>query len=128
MRCIVILEGWTILITTSFCIANVSVVKQVSTGDTNKERGIEPIGKIPINGYINDIAIGPKARFCVAAVGQEPRLGRWDRIPSSKNRFAIIPLRESGDDNDNDDEDGDDVPEEAVSDDETPVEDLDENE
>lgn len=43
-------------------------------------------------GYINDIAIGPKARFCVAAVGQEPRLGRWDRVPGAKNRVAIVQL------------------------------------
>ncbi len=53
------------------------------------------MGKIPVFGYINDIAIGPKARFCVAAIGQEPRLGRWDRIARSKNRFAIIKLREN---------------------------------
>mmetsp|Transcript_5142 Transcript_5142/g.6644 ORF Transcript_5142/g.6644 Transcript_5142/m.6644 type:complete len:558 (+) Transcript_5142:141-1814(+) len=64
----------------------------VSTGETLDDRGIDSIGKIPIQGYINDIAIGPKARFCVAAVGQEPRLGRWDRVPFAKNRFAIIPL------------------------------------
>jgi len=81
---------------------------QVSTGDKAADRGLEAICKIPLFGYINDIAIGPKARFCVAAVGQEPRLGRWERIAKSKNRFAIIQLR--SDDDDKDEEDvGDDV-------------------
>jgi ribosomal RNA-processing protein 9 len=36
--------------------------------------------------------MGPGGKFCVAAVGQEPRLGRWDRVPRAKNRFAIIKL------------------------------------
>lgn len=42
---------------------------------------------------MNDIAIGPQGKFCVAALGQEPRLGRWDRVPRAKNRFAIIQLK-----------------------------------
>ena len=71
---------------------------QVSTGERASDRDIQAIGKIPLFGYINDLAIGPKARFCVAAVGQEPRLGRWERIARSKNRFAIIQLRNTEDD------------------------------
>jgi ribosomal RNA-processing protein 9 len=67
----------------------------VSTGETNEERSVKEIGKVPIHGYINDIAIGPKGRFCVAAIGQEPRLGRWDRVSRAKNRFAIIQLQTS---------------------------------
>lgn len=78
--------------------------QKIATGDTKDDRGISAIGKIPVHGYINDIAIGPKGRFCVAAVGQEPRLGRWDRIPAAKNRFAIIPLRDNVDDNEVDGE------------------------
>ena len=73
-----------------------------------------------MDGFINDVAIGPRARFCVAAVGQEPRLGRWDRVSSAKNRFAIIPLRENVEENEDqfDDEmrgndDQDDITEEA---------------
>lgn len=75
----------------------------VSTGETNEDRGIKEIGKVPIHGYINDVAIGPKGRFCVAAVGQEPRLGRWDRVPRAKNRFAIIQLRNTEDETKEDD-------------------------
>lgn len=70
-------------------------------------RGLESIGRIPLHGFINDVAIGPKARFCVAAIGQEPRLGRWDRVPKAKNRFAIIRLRTAEDCNDDDDEEKD---------------------
>mmetsp|Transcript_17567 Transcript_17567/g.33314 ORF Transcript_17567/g.33314 Transcript_17567/m.33314 type:complete len:547 (-) Transcript_17567:3108-4748(-) len=70
---------------------------KVSTGERSSDRGLDSIGKIPLFGYINDLAIGPKGRFCIAAVGQEPRLGRWDRIPLSKNRFAIVQLRNDDD-------------------------------
>jgi ribosomal RNA-processing protein 9 len=45
-----------------------------------------------VHGHINSIAMGPGGKFCVAAVGQEPRMGRWDRVPRAKNRFAIIRL------------------------------------
>ena len=74
-------------------ILTLSCFLQASTGDRASDRKLDAIGKIPLPGYINDVAIGPKARFCIAAVGQEPKLGRWDRIPRSKNRFAIISLR-----------------------------------
>jgi len=66
-------------------------------GKTLKDRGIEPLDEIPLTGYVNDIAIGPKARFCVVAVGQEPKLGRWNRISGAKNRFGIIRLRSEED-------------------------------
>ena len=72
-------------------------------GQTIDERGIEPVGMVPIHGFINDIAVGPKARFCVVAVGQEPALGRWSRVANAKNRFGIIQLRSNNDDADDDD-------------------------
>jgi ribosomal RNA-processing protein 9 len=72
------------------------------TGATLDTRGFEPLSEIPVEGYINGIAVGPKARFCVVAVGQEPALGRWNRIAKAKNRFGIIALRN---DRDNDDDD-----------------------
>ena len=64
----------------------------MSTGQTLEERGLEPLSHIPVYGYINDIDIGPKAKFCVAAIGQEPRLGRWNRIAKAKNRVAVVQL------------------------------------
>jgi hypothetical protein len=64
--------------------------EQVNTEE--KGAGIKPLEKIPVHGHINGLAMGPGGKFCVAAVGQEPRLGRWDRVPRAKNRFAIIQL------------------------------------
>lgn len=72
------------------------------TGSTLGARSLEPLGAIPLDGYINGIAVGPKARFCVVAVGQEPRLGRWNRVAKAKNRFGIVTLRSDDDDDDND--------------------------
>lgn len=63
---------------------------RVSTAE--KDAGITPLETVPIHGHINSIAIGPGGKFAIAAVGQEPRMGRWDRIPRAKNRFAIIQL------------------------------------
>mmetsp|Transcript_4464 Transcript_4464/g.5785 ORF Transcript_4464/g.5785 Transcript_4464/m.5785 type:complete len:116 (+) Transcript_4464:2-349(+) len=74
------------------------------TGQRLDERGIEPLSKIPVFGYINGLAIGPKARFCVTAIGQEHRLGRWDRVSRAKNRFGIIMLRGGDATNDENDE------------------------
>jgi len=73
-------------------------VWKASTGKTSNERGLEPLQKVPVHGYVNDIAIGPQGKFCVAALGQEPRLGRWDRVPRAKNRFAIIQLKKDNGD------------------------------
>ena len=70
---------------------------KVAMGGTVKDRNMVPLYKIPLNGYVNDLAIGPKARFCIAAVGQEPKLGRWNRISGAKNRIAILRLRSKED-------------------------------
>ena len=63
------------------------------------------MAQIPLHGYINGIAIGRKARFAVVAVGQEPRLGRWDRVSKAKNRFGIVDLRRRDQVFDDDDDD-----------------------
>ena len=78
------------------------------TGQTLDSRGLEPLNQVPIHGFINGIAVGPKARFCVIAAGQEHRLGRWNRVPRAKNRFGIVKLYNSSDDiaNSEDDEAG----------------------
>jgi hypothetical protein len=86
---------------------DVSFFSQVLTGPTVAERGIEGLSQIPLHGFVNDIAVGPKARFCAVAVGQEPRLGRWDRVARAKNRFCIVQLRRDG----NDEDDEEDAPE-----------------
>ena len=79
----------------------------VKTDDyDNNERGLESLGTIPLHGFINDLALGPRGRFCVAAIGQEPRLGRWERVAKAKNRFAIVRLRKEDDDDDAEEDDG----------------------
>lgn len=65
---------------------------KVKTGKTLDERGIELLVAIPVRGYINAVRFGPKARFLAAAVGQEHRCGRWDRMTGVKNRVAIVNL------------------------------------
>ena len=86
---------------------------KVMMGETLKSRSLEALDKIPLSGYVNDIAIGPKARFCVAAVGQEPKLGRWARISKAKNRIAIIRLSSKDDINEEKIEKEDDLYEEV---------------
>jgi len=77
---------------------------KVKTGKTLDDRGISALARIPVHGFVNGIAIGPKGRFCVAAIGQEHRLGRWERVVKAKNRFAIISLKEGDDDDDDNNE------------------------
>ena len=78
---------------------------KVKTGLTMEERGLEPLCQIPVFGYINAIEFETKSKFCVLAVGQEHRCGRWDRVKGAKNRIAIVNLRSSSvDDNDSDGE------------------------
>ena len=62
-------------------------------GQTLDSRSMEALDKIPVTGYINGIAVGLKARFCVVSVGQEPKMGRWNRVAGARNRFGIIRLR-----------------------------------
>jgi hypothetical protein len=81
------------------------------TGQTLDSRGLEPLNQIPLLGFVNGVAIGPKARFCVVATGQEPRLGRWHRIAKAKNRFGIIRLRSDEESGGSDDE----VPQEEAA-------------
>jgi ribosomal RNA-processing protein 9 len=67
-------------------------------GQTRDTRGMQPLEEtIPLHGHVNSIAIGPKARFCVVAVGQEPKMGRWNRVAGAKNRFGIIHMRSKED-------------------------------
>lgn len=75
-----------------FVVGRLFPTGQVNTTD-DKDTGITPLDSIPVHGHINSIAMGPEGKFCIAAVGQEPRLGRWDRVPRAKNRVAIIRLK-----------------------------------
>jgi len=84
-------------------------------GDPTERKGrrptassVVPIGKVPVAGFINGVALGPRGRFAVAACGREHRLGRWGECKGARNRVAIVDLQGQDDHNtENDDEDGD---------------------
>ena len=81
---------------------------KVQTGSNPSDRGLTPLStKIPLDGYLNSIAMGPKARFAVVAKGQEHRLGRWNPIKGAKNRLAIVKLYPDQMANESDDDDDD---------------------
>jgi ribosomal RNA-processing protein 9 len=67
---------------------------KVQTGRATGERGLSPLAEVPVNGHINSIVFGPKAKFCVLAVGQEHRLGRWNRIKKAQNRVVVVKLHD----------------------------------
>jgi ribosomal RNA-processing protein 9 len=79
-------------------------VWKLRTGRKLDERGMDNLGRIPLKGYVNDIAIGPKGRFCLVAQGQEHRLGRWNPVKKARNRVVMIRLREEQEKDDGDDE------------------------
>lgn len=43
-------------------------------------------------GFVNGIAIARSATFLVAAIGQEPRLGRWVRDSVARNGTLVAPI------------------------------------
>ncbi|RLN92998.1 hypothetical protein BBJ28_00016427 [Nothophytophthora sp. Chile5] len=56
------------------------------------ERSLTPVATIPLEGYVNALCFDLKARFLLAGVGQEHRLGRWEKFKKVKNGIAIIAL------------------------------------
>lgn len=55
----------------------------------SENRTLKPLFDIPLTGYVNSLAIAKSGRFLVAGVGQEPRLGRWGRIPAARNGVVL---------------------------------------
>jgi len=48
-----------------------------------------PVGQLPAAGFVNGLALGKSGRVCVAALGQEPRLGRWGRLAHARNGLLV---------------------------------------
>jgi ribosomal RNA-processing protein 9 len=42
---------------------------------------------------VNGLAFAPSGRFLLVGVGQEHRLGRWDRQRAAKNSIRVVPIR-----------------------------------
>ncbi|KAE8658900.1 U3 snoRNP-associated protein-like YAO [Hibiscus syriacus] len=55
----------------------------------NGKKDIRPLYDIPLVGFVNSLAFAKSGQFLVAGVGQEPRLGRWGRLPAARNGVAI---------------------------------------
>ncbi|XP_021747294.1 U3 snoRNP-associated protein-like EMB2271 isoform X1 [Chenopodium quinoa] len=55
----------------------------------SETKAVAPLFDVPLVGYVNSLAIAKSGRFLVAGVGQEPRLGRWDRISTARNGVAL---------------------------------------
>ncbi len=53
---------------------------------------LSSVFNIPVEGHVNALAIGSKGRFIAAAIGQEHRLGRWDRIQSARNGLHLFDM------------------------------------
>ena len=58
-------------------------------------RALEDVGAIPVRGFVNSLAIARSAKFLVAGIGQEPRMGRWLRDPEARNGVFIHRLEAS---------------------------------
>ncbi|XVF23126.1 hypothetical protein REPUB_Repub13aG0010900 [Reevesia pubescens] len=56
-------------------------------------KDIQPLYDVPLVGFVNSLAFAKSGQFLVSGVGQEPRLGRWGRLPTAKNGVAIQPLK-----------------------------------
>ncbi|KAE8884018.1 U3 small nucleolar RNA-interacting protein 2 [Phytophthora fragariae] len=54
-------------------------------------RTLTAVASIPLEGFVNALCFDHKARFLLAGVGQEHRLGRWEKL-KVKNGIAIIAL------------------------------------
>ena len=55
-------------------------------------RGLTEVKRIKVEGFVNSLVFSPSGKYLIAGVGQEHRLGRWERIKSAKNSVKIIPL------------------------------------
>jgi ribosomal RNA-processing protein 9 len=53
---------------------------------------LNKIAAVPIKGFINSISIDSSAKFAIAAIGCEHRLGRWTKENTAKNGLHIINL------------------------------------
>ncbi|PON54761.1 Guanine nucleotide-binding protein, beta subunit [Parasponia andersonii] len=59
----------------------------------SETKDIRPLYNLPLVGFVNSLAFAKSGEFLVAGLGQEPRLGRWGRIPAAHNGVAVHPLK-----------------------------------
>ncbi|CAN0510878.1 unnamed protein product, partial [Ectocarpus sp. 12 AP-2014] len=50
------------------------------------------VASVPLEGFVNGLAVSSTGKFLVAAVGQEHRLGRWEHQKKARNEICVVPL------------------------------------
>lgn len=70
---------------------------RVSEGKGGGAGGLEAIGAVPARGFVNGLALARSGRFVMAALGSEPRLGRWGQVRAARNGVLLQPLTVTGD-------------------------------
>lgn len=53
------------------------------------------MASVPLEGFVNGLAVSSTGKFFVAAVGQEHRLGRWEHQKKARNEVCVVPLPSS---------------------------------
>ncbi|RHY80931.1 hypothetical protein DYB37_001605 [Aphanomyces astaci] len=57
-----------------------------------KTRVLEPVGAIPVDGFVNALAFPKAGTFLVAGVGKEHRCGRWEVNKAAANGVVLVAL------------------------------------
>lgn len=65
---------------------------QVTQSKFGGAGGLAAVGEVPAVGYVNGLALARSGRFVMAALGQEPRMGRWGRLGGVRNGVLLHPL------------------------------------
>ena len=52
-------------------------------------QGLRELVSLPARGFVNGLHIARSARFVLAGMGQEPRLGRWARDGLARNGLLL---------------------------------------
>ncbi len=58
---------------------------------------VEQVREVPVAGFINALCFASSGKFLVVGVGQEHRLGRWQRDARARNAVVLLPLTDSQD-------------------------------
>ncbi|PKA57006.1 Guanine nucleotide-binding protein subunit beta-like protein C [Apostasia shenzhenica] len=56
---------------------------------TSDDKSIQPLFAYSLLGFANSLVFSKSGSFLLAGVGQEPRLGRWGRVPAARNGVAV---------------------------------------
>ncbi len=74
------------------------VVRFWAVEGTPGHRSLKPIGAVALRGFVNALRFGASGRVLVAAVGREPRMGRWGCDKEAVNGVVVmeVPLADEG--------------------------------